>query len=77
MLEFGKIVVLHQDMLTALQNGQGAQDAQGDALIQPAVNDAGIAAGVHGIALIRPSITGAGIAADMHIQNPVWAADVM
>ena len=55
--------------IASAQDGQGGQDAQGDALIQPAINDAGIAAGVHGITLIRPSITGAGIAADAHPKS--------
>ena len=52
--------------IASAQDAQGAHDAQGDALIQPVINEAGIAAGVHGVALIHPSITGAGIAADAH-----------
>jgi len=55
--------------IASAHDAQGAQDAQGDALIQPVINDAGIAAGVHGVALIHPSITGAGIAADTHPES--------
>ena len=55
--------------IASAQDGQDAQDALGDALIQPAINDAEIAAAVHGNALILPSITGVGNAADAHPES--------
>jgi len=50
---------------------QDTQDAQGDALIQPAINDAGIAACVHSIAADAHPKSGMGCRCD-GLQVPAW-----